>query len=112
MAEKIQSLELEGAIRDGRLQVAMAIATVSTKVTVDAHPTADAPFTTVPDDLFDRTFSDPRVGLGDADMPAFKQLLAVSLPSIAAKVRSDIPDEADLEIHQVAKLVQLALAMQ
>ena len=52
----------------GGLQVALALASVTSKVRVDT--TAD-PFQTTPADLFARRFDDPRVGLDDRGMTAF-----------------------------------------
>jgi hypothetical protein len=67
------------AIKDGRLEVATAIADTTDLVTVD--PTTD-PFTTEPDDLFDRRFNDDRVGIDDSQMRIFKSSLEALLPEI------------------------------
>jgi hypothetical protein len=91
--------------KDGRLEVALAIAATTALVTVDASTT---PFTTNPDDLFDRTFNDAKVGISDDQMPIFKANLTVLLPEIAADI-AEIPDNAALPIEKVAEFVRLAL---
>jgi len=93
------------APEDGRLQVALAIAGVSSLVTVDA---TQHPFETDPDDLFDRTFNDSKVGLSDEQMPAFKGILSRHLPQIADDI-SQIPENAALPIEKVAELVRVSL---
>jgi hypothetical protein len=90
---------------DGRLEVALGIASVTALVTVDAR---QQPFTTVPDDLFDRTFNDPQVGISDEQMAAFKAALARLLPQIADDI-AQIPENSALSIEEVATLVKDAL---
>lgn len=93
------------AIKDGRLEVATAIADTSSLVTVD--PTTDPP-TVDPDDLFDRTFNDPRVGLDDSQMRLFKASLEELLPAITSDIER-IPENSNLLIDDVAEFVRLAL---
>lgn len=90
---------------DGRLQVALAIASVSSLVTVDAtvHP-----FTTKPVDLFDRAFNDNQVGLDDEQMASFKASLSVLLPQIQSDI-IQIPENSALEIEDVAEFVRVSL---
>lgn len=93
------------AIKDGRLEVAMAIADTTDLVTVD--PTTE-PFTTDPDDLFERTFNDDRVGIDDNQMRLFKASLEELLPEIARDIER-IPENSNLLIDDVAEFVRLAL---
>src|ERR1700721_1097354 len=81
--------------KDGRLEVALAIAATTALVTVDASTT---PFTTNPDDLFDRTFDDPKVGISDDQMAVFKANLTVLLPEITDDI-AQIPENAALPIE-------------
>jgi hypothetical protein len=90
---------------DGSLEVAMSIAAVTDKVTVDA--TAN-PFSTTPDDLFDRTFKDSAVGMGDNDMNIFKANLSALLFEIKSDINA-IPENADEKIGDVAEFVRLSL---
>src|SRR6266567_8562370 len=101
IAAKQASLEPD----DGRLQVALAIAATTNLVTVD---TTTTPFETDPNDLFDRTFNDQKVGLSDDQMAVFKANLTVLLPSIASDI-DQIPENAALPIEKVARFVKLAL---
>lgn len=94
------------AIKDGRLEVATAIADTTDLVTVD--PTAK-PFTTVPPDLFDRTFNDNEVGIDDSQMRLFKESLEVLLPEISRDIER-IPENSNLLIEDVAEFVMLALS--
>jgi hypothetical protein len=55
------------------------IAATTALVTVDASTT---PFTTNPDDLFDRTFNDPKVAISDDRMPIFNANLTVLLKEL------------------------------
>ena len=91
--------------KDGRLELALAIAATTNLVTVDATAT---PFATTPDDLFDRTFDDNSVGISDNQMPVLKANLSVLLPEIASDI-SQIPDNAALPIEKVPELVRLSL---
>ena len=93
------------APKDGRIEVALAIASVSSLVTVDA--TAH-PFTTDPDDLFDHTFNDPGVGINDMQMAAFKANLTRLLPEISSDI-ANIPENANAPIEKVAEFVRLSL---
>ena len=90
---------------DGRLEVALAVASCTNLVTVDA---TTHPFTTVPDDLFDRTFSDPEVGMDDDQMRVFKACLKRLLPTISNDI-DQIPENANQQIGQVAEYVRLSL---
>jgi len=91
--------------KDGRLEVALAISATTTLVTVDASTT---PFTTIPDDLFDRTFNDAKVGISDDQMSIFKANLTVLLPEITDDI-AQIPENSALPIEKVAELVRLSL---
>jgi hypothetical protein len=102
---RIQAVEQKRAVQDGRLEVAAAIAMLSTKVTVHLTPTLSM----TPANLFDLTFDDSQVGLTDNMMPAFKDLLALRLPQIATQIQNDIPDDANVKIRLVATLVHVAL---
>jgi len=94
--------------KDGRLQLALAIASTTNLVTVD---TTVVPFATTPDDLFDRTFDDNLVGISDDQMPVVKANLSVLLPEIASDI-SQIPDNAASPIEKVAEFVRLSLLAQ
>jgi hypothetical protein len=91
--------------KDGRLEVALAIAATTALVTVDASTT---PFSTNPDDLFDRTFDDSKVGISDDQMAVFKANLTVLLPEITDDI-AQIPENAALPIEKVAEFVRLSL---
>ena len=91
--------------KDGRIEVALAIASVTDLVRVDA--TAH-PFTTTPDDLFDRTFNDSKVGIDDSQMSVFKANLTQLLPEITNDI-AQIPENAGLSIEKVAEFVRLSL---
>src|SRR4051794_30791496 len=93
------------APKDGRIEVALAIASVSSLVTVDA---SEHPFTTGPEDLFDRTFNDAGVGIADEQMPTFKANLSKLLPEITGDIRQ-LPDNANMPIEKVAEFVRLSL---
>jgi hypothetical protein len=97
--------EKEATVTDGALQVVIAIASVTTLVTVDA--TQDPPVFE-PEDLGSLTFGDPRVGLTDEGVAIFKANLKVLLPRIADDI-DQIPDNANLNIGEVARFVQLSL---
>ena len=94
--------------KDGRLELALAIAATTTLVTVDPTTT---PFTTAPEDLFDLTFNDASVGINDQQMPVLKASLSVLLPNIADDI-SQIPDNSALTIEKVADFVRLSLLAQ
>jgi hypothetical protein len=92
---------------DGRLEVAEAIAATTQLVSVD--PTT-LPFTTRPDDLFDRTFNDEQVGIDDENlMRAFKAHLERRLPQIAAVIEAKVPTNPAMGIELVANFVRAAL---
>jgi len=91
--------------KDGRLELALAIASTTNLVTVD---TTAVPFSTTPDDLFDRTFDDKLVGISDDQMPVVKANLSVLLPEIADDI-SQIPDNAATPIEKVAEFIRLSL---
>jgi hypothetical protein len=97
--------EKQAGITDGAIQVVIAIASVTTLVTVD---TTQDPPAFDPDDLGSLTFSDPRVGLTDEGVAIFKANLKMLLPQIADDI-DQIPDNADLNIGDVAKFIQLSL---
>jgi hypothetical protein len=90
---------------DGRIEVAFAIASVTDLVTVDA---TTHPFSTSPDDLFDRTFNDSKVGIDDTQMRAFKANLTRLLLQITNDI-AQIPENAGLSIEKVAEFVRLSL---
>lgn len=98
----------EAEIEDGSLQVALAIASITQLVTVDA--TTD-PFSVDPDDLFTLKFNDPKVGLADDDMPIFKANLARLLPTIAVDIAA-IDDNANVAIGLVVDFVTVSLLAQ
>lgn len=108
-AKKLDTLiaakKLKSAVKDGRLEVALSIASVTTLVKVDASV---EPFETEPDDLFDRTFNDPGVGMSDDHMPIFKANLTILLPTIREDI-AEIPENSNVVIDQVAEFVRLAL---
>ena len=90
---------------DGALQVALAIASVTTLVTVDA--TQD-PFVVDPEDLGSLTFGDPKVGMSDEQVAIFKGNLKVLLPHISKDI-DQIPANASLLIGDVAEFVRVSL---
>lgn len=98
--------EKESAITDGSLQVALAIASITQLVIVDA---STDPFSVDPEDLFELKFNDNRVGLADDDMPIFKANLAEMLPSIREDIFEGIDDNANLDIALVVDFVTLSL---
>jgi hypothetical protein len=91
--------------KDGQLQIALAIAATTTLVTVN---TTSIPFSVDPDDLFDLTFSDAKVGISDDQMPVFKANLTVLLSEITSDI-AQIPENASLPIGKVADFVRLSL---
>jgi hypothetical protein len=97
----------QASVTDGALQVIMAIASVTTLVTVD---TTQDPPAFDPEDLGSLTFADPRVGLSNEGVAIFKSNLKILLPTIADDI-DEIPDNANLNIGDVAKFVQLSLQM-
>jgi hypothetical protein len=97
--------EKEARVTDGAIQVVIAIASVTTLVTVDT--TQDPPVFD-PDDLGSLTFGDPRVGLTDDGVAIFKANLKNLLPQIVSDI-DQIPDNSNLNIGDVARFVQLSL---
>jgi hypothetical protein len=95
----------EAAVTDGAIQVVIAIASVTSLVTVD---TTQDPPAFDPPDLGSLTFGDPRVGLTDEGVAIFKANLKILLPQIADDI-DQIPDNANLNIGDVARFVQLSL---
>ena len=99
----------EATAKDGRLEVATALAMTSSKVTVDATAT---PFTTVPADAFDRTFDDNQIGINTGDLVRlFIANLKSLLPRIASSL-AQIPENPAMQIELVARFVRLALLQQ
>jgi hypothetical protein len=95
----------EAQVTDGAIQVVIAIATVTTLVTVD---TTQDPPAFEPDDLGTLTFGDPRVGMTDQGVAIFKANLKFLLPQISDDI-DQIPDNANLNIGDIARFVQLSL---
>jgi hypothetical protein len=91
---------------DGALEVCLAIASVTTLVTVDA---SEEPFAVDPPDLFQRRFCDDRVGLSDRQMPIFKANLGALLPQVAVDI-ARIADNAQIQIGDLSDFVADALA--
>jgi hypothetical protein len=94
------------AIKDGRLEVATAVADTTDLVTVD--PTTET-FTTDPEDLFDLKFNDDQVGIDNNQMRLFKASLEELLPEITSDIER-IPNNSNLVIEDVAEFVMLALS--
>jgi hypothetical protein len=92
-------------VTDGALQVALAVASVTTLVTVDS--TQD-PFVVDPDDLGSLTFGDPKVGMSDQQVAIFKANLKILLPQISKDI-DQLPESASLAIGDVAEFVRLSL---
>src|SRR5438128_11348612 len=91
------------AIKDGRLEVALAIARTSDLVTVVIQPPS-----VDPSNLFNRTFNDNKVGIDDGQMSIFKAELEKLLPEITSDI-DRIPENANQIIEDVAEFVRLAL---
>ena len=104
----IASKQVSVTPKDGRLELALSIASTSNLVTVD---TTAVPFATTPDDLFDRTFDDKLVGISDDQMPVVKANLSALLPEIADDI-SQIPENAATPIEKVAEFIRLSLLAQ
>jgi hypothetical protein len=88
---------------DGSIELAMAIASVTSKVTVALNP-----LRVEPDDLFELTFNDPTVGISNAQMADVKANLTFLLPEIADDI-ARIPEDASNEIEDVQEFIRLAL---
>jgi hypothetical protein len=97
--------EKQRTVGDGSLQVILAVASVTTLVTVD---TRKVPPRIDPPNLGQLTFNDANVGLSNTQMAIFKANLSTLLPEIAADV-AKIPENAGLKISAVADFVRLAL---
>ena len=95
----------EAAVGDGSLQVLLALASVTTLVTVDA---TTSPPTVEPENIGALTFGDPAIGLTHDGVAIFKANLKALLPEIATEI-DKIPDNANLNIADVARFVQLSL---
>ena len=95
----------EGTVTDGAIQIVIATASVTTLVTVD---TTQDPPAFEPSDLGTLTFNDPRVGMTDQGVAIFKANLKILLPQIVDDI-DQIPDNASLNIGDVARFVQLSL---
>ena len=96
----------EATARDGRLEVATALAMTSDKVTVDA---STQPFTTEPADVFALTFADSKVGITTPDLVrTFVANLKRLLPEIAPNL-DQIPENPAMQIRLVVRFVRLAL---
>jgi hypothetical protein len=95
----------EAVVSDGSLEVLLAIASVTSLVTVDATTT---PPTVVPENIGQLTFGDPAVGLTDDGVAIFKANLKQLLSAIADDI-DQIPNNANLNIGEVARFVQLSL---
>ncbi len=89
----------------GGLQVALALAAVTSTVRVD---TTTDPFQTTPADLFVRRFDDPGVGVDNRGMAAFLANLRSQLPAIASDI-ARLPASATVKIGDVANFVGLSL---
>lgn len=90
---------------DGRLEVALAVAATSKGVRVDA---THHPFMVDPENLFDLSFNDPRVGISDSGISAFKACLGLLLPDVVEDIE-ELPDSSDLVIEDVAEYVRVSL---
>jgi hypothetical protein len=91
--------------KEGALQIAIAIASLSRKVKVDARsrpPRVDPP------DLWNRRLDDADIHITDAHMPAFRAHLAALLPGISGEM-DKFPDRANVKVSRIAGLVADAL---
>lgn len=93
---------------DGALELAVALASLTTLVQVDLRPT---PFRAEPADLFDRTFSS--VGLNEDQMGFLREQLKLSLPAIAAELdtNSQVLDQPAHRIGDYAQFLKVALLL-
>jgi hypothetical protein len=106
--QELYKKEIAMHIRDGRLEVAIAIARTTDLVTVD---TTGGTITVDPDDLFTRTFNDNKVGIDDQQMRIFKAELQRLLPEIRSDI-SRIRENSNEVIEDVAEFIRLALLKQ
>jgi hypothetical protein len=92
-------------VTDGSTQVVIAIASVTSLVTIDLtqHPPR-----ITPPNLGTLAFNDNAVGISDDQMPMFKASLKVLLPTIASDI-DQIPNIAAQVIGKVGEFVQLSL---
>lgn len=94
----------EATAKDGRLEVATAIAMTSDMITVD---TGTEPFSTSPPNLFTLTFE--QVGISTQDlMRIFLANLKTLLPEISTNL-DQIPESSAMQIQLVGRFVRLAL---
>lgn len=96
------------AIRDGSLELATAIASLSQAVRLDS---SREPFVTEPADLFSLTFLDAGIGLDQ--MPLLREQLMELLPEIAPDLNdnSGVLDQPGHRIESYAAFVRIALLM-
>lgn len=96
------------AVRDGALELATAIASLTQAVTLDL---AREPFVTEPPDLFDLTFH--AIGIGASQMPLLREQLKELLPEIAAELDDNgaVLDQPDHRIESYAAFIRVALLM-
>jgi hypothetical protein len=88
---------------DGSIELAMAIASVTSKVTVAVNP-----LRVTPEELFELTFNDPEVGITNAQMKDVKANLTFLLAEIAEDI-AQIPEDAGNDIEDVQEYIRLAL---
>jgi hypothetical protein len=93
---------------DGALELALAVASLTTLVSVDA---TRAPFHTQPADLFDRTFA--AVGLDESQMGFLREQLKRLLPSIASDLdaNSQVLDQSNHRIGDYAQFLKVAMLL-
>ena len=104
--EKVAALMAHETVTDGRLQVAEAIAEVTTGVKVDSSV---VPFKTTPENLFDLKFSDDPVFITTTDgMDVFIAHLRKKLPQIKDQI-DKIPANPTMDISLVVFFVKTAL---
>ncbi|MEP7366465.1 MAG: hypothetical protein ABI972_24675 [Acidobacteriota bacterium] len=95
-------------LRDGALELATAIASMSEAVRLDL---SREPFVTEPVNLFDLTFGE--AGIGEEQMPLLREQLKALLPEIAEELDSNgqVLDQAGHRIESYAAFVRIALLM-
>ena len=96
-------------LRDGALELATAIASMSETVHVVS---SGEPFVTEPANLFEHTFSE--VGIGDGQMELLREQLKQLLPQIAAELESNgqVLDQPGHRIESYAAFIRIALLLQ
>lgn len=96
------------SLRDGALELAAAIASLSETVRLDA---SSKPFVTDPTNLFECTFHD--VGIGDGQMALLREQLKQLLPEIASDLDENarILDRAGHCIESYAAFLRVALLL-